>query len=140
MFRFHAGAGNRSFEFFRSLEAFNHRLSELAPRTSVIVFGDIQLPLRGVVDERFVERALRSVADGTEWTLARLTRTIAGSQSWFHCCSGTALAELESELRDAEVWGEQVALGPEPDWSEESDTVFSAVIPDPDGTARIGVY
>lgn len=140
LFRLHAGAGTGSFEILGSLEAFNLRLSELPPRTGVIVFGDVQLSSRGTVDDGFVERALRSIADGTEWTLARLTRTVLGNQSWFHTCSGATLAELESALRDSEFWGEQVAFGAEPDWLEDSETVFSAVIPDPDGTARTGVY
>lgn len=140
MFRFHAGAGSRSLEFFTSMDDLNRRMAELPPRTSVIVFAEPQFHWRGRVDEHFVSTALRDIADGTDWWLVRLTKTSAGSQSWFHDCSGNTHEELNTELRDEFCWGERVAVGHEPDWLDDSDTVFSAVTPDSDGAVRIGVY
>lgn len=140
LFRFHAAAGRISFEFFVSLDDFNNRLSELLPRTSVIVFGERQLPLRGLVNEAFISAARQSIADGSDWILVRLTQTTAGSHSWFHDTGGNSHEELESELRDEFCWGEMVALGPEPRRLEDTDTVISAVIPETDGAVRVGVY
>ncbi len=139
LFRFHAAAGSRSLEMFVSLEDFDERLSELPPRTSVIMFGEPQLPLRGMVDEQFVSAALRSFPDESDWLLVCRGKTTAGSQSWFHHCFGDSHEELEEELRER-CWGEEAAIGREPDWREDSDTVFSAVIPDDDGTVRVGTY
>ncbi len=140
LFRFHAAAGSISFEFFVSLDDFNNRLSELQPRTSVIVFGERQIPLRGVVDEAFISAARQSIADGSDWIVVRLTQITAGSQSWFHHTGDNSHGELESELRAEFCWGEMVAFGPEPDWFEDTDTVISAVTPETDGTVRVGVY
>lgn len=139
LFRFHAAAGSRSLELFVSLDDLDSRVSELPPKTSVIVFVKPQIPLRGTVDEQFVSTALRSLADGTGWLLVCLEKTFAGGQSWFHDCPGRSQEELEQELRE-QCWGQAVAIGREPDWSTDSDTVFSAVTPDDDGIARPGTY
>lgn len=140
LFRFHTGAGSKSFEFFVSLDDFNNCLSGLPPRTSVIVFGEPQLPLRGVVDEAFISAALQLIADGTEWRLVGLTQVTAGSQSWYHDFSDNSHEELERELRDDYCWAEMIAVGPEPDWFYDTDTVISAVTPERDGSVQVGVY
>lgn len=140
LFRFSHAAGSKSFEFFDSLNDFNNRLAELPPRTSVIVFGEPQLPLRGVVRDEFVSAALECIDEGTYWLVVRLSKTTLGSQSWFHHVIDDSLEELEAELRDEYCWAEMVAVGPEPDWLHDTDTVISAVVPERDGTVRIGVY
>ena len=138
VFRFSHSAGERSYEFFRDIESFRHRLRDLPPSTSVILFRDRQLALRGVVDDAFVAKAKQSVA-GRHWTIARTSPITMGSQSWFHNTDGDALEELEEELRDTYCWGQPVAVGEEPSWHDPRRTI-EALVPGPDGTVKRGVY
>lgn len=140
LIRLHGGGGNRSFEFFASYKRFTQRLSALPPRASVIVFKEQQLPLRGLVDEDFVIAAMNSIPDGSRWLVVGLTETTAGSQSWFHQTSGFSSNELDNELRDTYCWGQQVAVGIEPDINQVSDGMISGFVPDDDGMTRPGVY
>lgn len=139
VFRFHASAGARSYEFFASLEAFFHRIFELPPKTSVIVFRKAQFPIRGVTDNSLIERAKDVVPDGTEWAIVRTTPITMGSQSWFHVFEESSHVELENELRDEYCWGHPVAVGVEPDW-HNLEITFSAVKPHEDGRVERGIY
>ena len=127
LIRYHAAAGSRDFEFFRSFPAFLTRLAELPPRTCVIVFGECQLPLRGRVDDAFIAKALELVPDGVEWLAVGLSKTIAASRSWYHQADGMSHAELKEEL-DSQV-GAEFAVGLYPPWLEDAEFVISAVVP-----------
>lgn len=141
---FSYAAGLRSFEFFRDLESFRHRLRELPSRTSVVVFRDPQLPLRGIVDDEFVVEAKRWFMENhwirkKHWMVACMSMVTMGRASWFHHTDGSSLDELEEELRDGFCWGQPVAVGEEPNWFDLKRT-FDAIVPEPDGRVIIGAY
>jgi hypothetical protein len=131
-------AGSKDFEFYDSVDAFRARLTQLPPRTRVIVFGGRQLPLRGRVDESFIRRAEELVPDGAEFLVVRLELVRYGTTSWFPKSAGESHEELQESLQD--LYGEQVALGPYPPWLEDGEDVTSALIPNPDGSVTTGVY
>jgi len=138
MIRFSASGGAKSFEFFGSFISFQDRLASLPSRTCVIAFRDKQLPLRGVVDDDFTANALTLLPEGKEWLAAALSRTFAGSASWFDYGEGETKSELREELEARS--GESTAFGPYPPWLHDSEAVISAVVPDPDGTVVTGIY
>jgi len=138
LFRYPYAAGSKSFEFFSSYEAVLDRLSELPRRTSVIAFKQPQLPLRGVVDDGFIETCVRDIPDGSEFLLVETTRRVYGRASWFHDADGTTHAELCEALEDSR--GNAVAVGLYPPWLEEGLDVVSSYVPDEDGVVRPGAY
>jgi hypothetical protein len=140
MIRFHASAGAKSFEFFRSLEAFQDRLQDVPPRTCVIAFREPQLPLRGRADNEFIRQALTLMPDGAEFLVVALEKTTIGTASWFHDAAGESHAELVGALRDASCHGKLVAVGLYPPWLKDNEAVISAVVPDGDGIVTTGVY
>jgi hypothetical protein len=140
MIRFHAAAGAKSFEFFSSNDDFNKRLRSLSPRTCIIVFRDRQLPLRGTVDEEFIQRALAFVPDGVEFLVVALERATVGKGSWFHDAAGETHDELLEELRASACYGKQVACGLYPPWLEDNQAVISAIVPNEDGSVTVGAY
>src|ERR1700743_3100376 len=58
MIRYSRSAGGKEFELFSSFESLAERLNQLPPNTSVIAFGEPQLPLRGVVNADFISTCL----------------------------------------------------------------------------------
>src|SRR2546421_7398969 len=101
LIRYAYAAGNRDFEVIPTFKAFCARLAKLAPRTSITAFRDHQLPLRGVVDDAFIQACLAAIPDGTEYVVAETELTIAGSCSWFHHASGTSHKELRDSLENS---------------------------------------
>jgi len=138
--RFVSGAGSRSFEFFTAFDRFLERLAELNPADSVIVMRDKQLPLRGLVDEQFVADALSAIPDGADWLIACLAQTTMGKASWFHNYPGNNHTELADELRDDFCLGHHVAVGLEPSYMNDSDSIISAYVPNEDGAVTPGAY
>ena len=136
--RFNRGGGVCSFELLSSLPSFAARLGELRPRTFVSVFRDPQLPQRGRVDEAFIAAALASLPKGTEYLVAGLELTTAGSHSWFPYFAGTVPGDLRSDLEVC--FGELAGVGPFPDWTLGPDRVISAIVPDEDGSIHHGIY
>lgn len=138
MIRFHAAAGSKSFEFFDSFEAFRTELGQLPPRACVTVFRERQLPVRGRVDADFINQALASIPDGTEYLLVGLELITVGKAWWFYDSAGETHAELSEELEGQ--FGQLVAVGPYPPWLEDNEDIVSAVVPDSDGSIHTGVY
>jgi hypothetical protein len=138
MIRFHAAAGNKEFRLFTSVAAFESVVHALPPRTCVIVFAGKRVPIRGRVDEAFIDAATRVVPEGTEWLAVALAQTTLGKASWFHFADGSTHSELISELR--EELGQEFAVGPYPAWLNDSETVVSAVVPERDGSVVVGIY
>ena len=138
--RFAGGAGSRSFEFFTSIDAFIERIDELPPSASVTVLAELQLPIRGRVDDDFIQHACASIRDGDEWLIVCLDRITIGAASWYHDYAGDSNDELMGELRDEYCYGKIVAVGPYPAWLEDSRTVLTVFTPNPDGTVTIGAY
>ena len=139
LFRFHAGGGNRSYEFFKSSESFFDRVDELPPRTSVEVFRAPQFPIRGIADDVLIAEAKSRIPDGTDWAVVRTSLITMGSQSWYHDFEDSSHYGLENELRDEFCWGHPVAVGIEPD-RLDTKTVLSAVKPHEDGRVERGIY
>jgi len=138
LIRYSRAAGSKSFEIFTSFNHFRERLGAFPPQTSVTVFRERQLPLRGCVNDEFIGKCLCSVQDGSEFLVAETVLTTAGNQSWFH----HAVGESRQELRDAleGLRGKSVAVGKYPPWLEESHNVISAYVPTLDGRVIAGVY
>ncbi len=133
----HAG-GSKDFEFYLSFQSLLDKLRELPPLTSVIAFRQPQLPLRGVVDDLFIDRCLSSIPDGSEYLTAETVRRAAGRRSWLHHGAGMSHAELRDDLEESR--SSQVSAGLYPAWLEDTDDVISAVVPDEHGVVRLGVY
>jgi hypothetical protein len=138
LIRFRCGAGNVSFELFRSFEALSERIGKLPPGACITAFKRHQLPLRGVVDDDFITKSLAGIPDGEEYVMVETVLTVAGKLSWFHHGSGVSHAELLDDLHGSR--GVPVAVGLYPPLREDSDDVIDAVVPDPDGIVRAGPY
>ena len=138
MIRYSYAGGVKEFTFFNSFPAFQARLSALSPRTSIIVFRDKYLPLRGIVDHEFISAAIALVPDGAYWLVASLQLTTMGKATWRHEASGLTHTELREELEDQ--FGKDTAFGLHPPWLEDNEAVISAIIPEPDGSVVCGAY
>ncbi len=138
--RFAGGAGSKSFEFFTSIDALIRRINELPPSASVTVIAERQLPIRGRVDDDFIQRALTSNRHGDEWLIVCLDQIKMGAASWYHDFAGDSNEEMATELRDEYCYGNRVAVGPYPEWLEDSKTVITAYTPNPDGSVAVGAY
>lgn len=133
----HAG-GSKSFEFFSSFQSIADRICKLPPLTCVIAFKQPQLPLRGVVNDRFIASCLSSVPDGSEYLVLEIEQRVYGRASWFHHGEGESHAELREDLEESR--GVAVAVGLYPPWIEDNDDVISAVVPDEHGAVKSGTY
>jgi hypothetical protein len=136
--RYAAAGGAKSFEFFDSFEVFRARLNESPPKTCIVVFGERQLPLRGRVDNHFIEQALSLVPDGAEFVVAGLELMHVGKAAWFPDYAGETHVELREALEG--MLGELAAVGPYPPFWEDGEEVVFAVIPNPDGSVTCGPY
>jgi hypothetical protein len=130
--------GNTDIQLIPTFEAFRARLAQLRERDSVIVFRDHKLPLRGTVDDSFIERCLAAIPSGTEYVLVETELTTAGSQSWFHNDSGATHADLRESLDNSR--GRAVLVGEYLPWLRDSEGVIAAYVPDSDGVVRPGAY
>lgn len=128
-------AGAKDFLFFNNEEGLRKRLMNAPSGTSVIVFRQKQLPIRGAVDAELVEAALMTVPDGEEFLVVDLDVSVLG---YFHWTAGETRAELIKELTDRN--GKRVAVGIYPPWLYDTEDVMEAIVPDADGEVRRGVY
>jgi hypothetical protein len=138
LIRYSRAAGDKSFEFFTSFAALSERMHQLGPQTCITAFRRPQLPLRGVVDDAFIDACLRNIPDGSEFVVVETVRRTAGQYSWFHNAAGETQEELRESLEASR--GSPVAVGEYPPWLEDSPDVISGYVPDEDGVARTGVY
>lgn len=138
LIRYSRAAGNKDFEFFSSFAALSNRIRQLPPSTSIIAFGQTQLPLRGVVTDGFIASCMRAIPDGSEFLVLETTRRAYGKESWFHWKAGESHAELCEALKDSH--DVPVAVGLYPPWLSDTDDVISAIVPDEHGIVRVGTY
>jgi hypothetical protein len=139
LFRWPNAGGSKSFEFFRDFPAFMARLETAPRRTSIIVFREPQLPIRGLIDDELIRRAVDLVPESTEYLIAGLDLITMGKGSWYPDSAGETHQELIADLRD--WWsGQRVAVGRYPEWLEDSESVISAYVPDVDGAVRPAAY
>jgi hypothetical protein len=81
--------------------------------TDIEVFRDLQLPLRGVVDEAFIASAIDKIPDGQEYLLVTMdVRPGSRISRWGE------IGDSHTELRESleELRGSEVALGVCPDY------------------------
>lgn len=136
--RYSRAAGSKSFEFFTSFHSFSDRIRNLPEQTSVIVFRERQLPLRGVVGDDFINKCLSTIPDGTEFLIVETTKQTAGRHSWFHAEAGETHAELKDALEESR--NQSVAAGPHPAWWNDSPDVLVALVPDQYRSLTPGIY
>ena len=127
-------AGAKSFEFFDAAPALAERLAHLPPRTLVTVYRGRQLPLRGRVDEAFIEAAAGHLPPKAEYLVAGLDPVTYGGHSHLRFYAGEGQADLRADLGD--LAGERVAVGAYP----ADEPGVSATVPEADGTVVRGVY
>jgi hypothetical protein len=139
LIRWPNAGGSKSFEFFREMSALMARIAPLPERTSVIVFRQPQLPIRGRVDDELIRRALEHIPEDTEFLIAGLDLVTYGRYSYYTNASGESHDELVATLRD---WRQdhRVAVGRYPEWWEDTENVTSAYVPDMDGNVRLAAY
>ena len=139
LFRYAYSAGRKSFEFFSSPAPLFERLSKLQRRTSVTAFRQAQLPVRGIVNDEFIELCMRAVPEGSEFLVVETVQRTAGRMSWFHDMAGETHAELREALEASK--GIPVAVGLYPRfWLDDGPDVVTAYVPDEDGVIRPGAY
>lgn len=138
--RFHACAGNKSWEFYGSYELLEQRLLDLPAQTSVIIFQEHEFDLKGRVDKDFIKRAIDKVKNQSDWMLIWLEKVVYGSVSWFRNEWGQTSDELKEELLDEEIFGKLVVVGKEPDWIDDHEGLIAAVVPHVDGSVQCGIY
>ena len=143
LFRYARAAGKKDFLFINNMDLFRSEVESLPVDTSIVVYGDRQLPLRGTVDSEFIRRAVEFIPDGSEYLVLCLERTIHDYRPhhyWESCddSAGETHAELIEALNDYR--GRQVAVGLWPPWPEQRSTSFEAYVPDASGMIRPGPY
>lgn len=138
MIRYSHMAGAKSFEFFTKYHAAMQRILHLPARTSVVIFRDPQLPLRGKVDDKFIRAAKSLLKDGEEFLVVGTEPEVLEKCRWFPEASGETHEELEIALRD--MTGKSVAVGKYPPWLVDSDAVASAVMQNDDGLELVRAY
>jgi hypothetical protein len=135
LIRYSRRAGAKEFEFVHSRVELHALLQRLPPATSVILFRQRQLPLRGVVDEPLAEAALAVIPDGEEFMLFSGG---PGSELGGNFCAGETHQELRQLLDEHR--GKWVATGLYPPWLHDTDDAIEAITPQEDGSILRGIY
>lgn len=139
LIHFSSAGGAKSFEFFYSLQEFKARLNELPSKTWIDVFEDKQLPLRGKVDEQFIDLALREIPEHENGNLVTgLDLATYGAASWHHFLWGNDLEDLRENLEFCR--DQRVAVGIFPWWIDNPSQIVSAIVPEADGSLIVGIY
>ncbi|CAN5143459.1 hypothetical protein BH09PSE6_BH09PSE6_11450 [soil metagenome] len=123
-----SGSGEKEFVFCRDFPAFERQTRSLPAQSRVTVYRDRQLPLRGTVDDAYVQAALAQVPDGAEWLVTALRPMRAGTLSWYPNASGSNHEDLIDDL--LEFHGDQAAMGEHPPSNGNGEQVATAVVPD----------
>jgi len=131
-------AGNKEFRFFSSFAGLWKELRRQNPQTRVTAFRLRQLPLRGRVDDEFIDLCLSHIPNGREFLITETIPTTYGKYSSFSQEAGETSEELRESLEKSR--GKPVAVGEYPDWQEDNSDVIRAYVPDADGVARAGCY
>lgn len=143
LFRYRAAAGSRDFMFINEMKLLETKLKELPAHTHVVLYGGHQLPVRGQVNDSFIQRVLGAIPNGSEYLVLCLEKTIYDYRPhhyWesFKDSAGESHAELIESLEDFR--GRLVAVGLWPPWPDESELSFEAYVPDESGLIVPGPY
>jgi hypothetical protein len=136
--RYRCGAGSREYRLFSSYGALLQWIQEAPAGACVTIFKNPDFPIRGIVDEKFIESCLQTFPEGAEYLMIETTNTVAGKLSWYHYGSGTSRAELKDDLENS--IGIPVVVGYHPEMSAGPEEALDGVIPDADGIVRRGPY
>jgi hypothetical protein len=129
-------AGGREYFWFSDFAVWAECLKRFPPQTDLIVFRDNQFPVRGIVDERLILRALALIPDNTE---AMVTDQLEPPNDRISVWACDTHRELIEALHD--FAGNPAAIGLYAPWHEpDNDRMISALVPLPDGTLKRGVY
>jgi hypothetical protein len=129
-------AGAREYFWFSDFAVWAERLKRFPPQTDLIVFRDNQFPLRGIVDEPLIHRALALIPEDTE---AMVTNQLEPSNDRISVWACDTHRELTEALQD--LIGNPAAVGSYAPWHEpDNDHMISALVPLPDGTLKRGAY
>jgi hypothetical protein len=71
-------AGGRDFLLINSIDTFRSLLANPTGRMHVVVYRGYQLPLRGVVDDDFIQRALAFIPENDEYLILGLDHQCIG--------------------------------------------------------------
>jgi len=122
--RYLRAAGAKDYAFIKTRSEFAALVASVPNGTDIIVFRDLQLPLRGRVTAEFVARAKACVADGAEYLFVRMRPKKSGDLRLFGEM-GDLHATLEEDLGDES--GEEVAFGACPRFIDaDNETKISA--------------
>lgn len=117
-------SGHKDFLFCRTQAEFLKLIEVVPIGTDTIVFERMQLPLRGIYSDTFIERALEAVPDGGEYLIARTTRFELSNLDTSGVM-GDSHAGLKEDLR--EFLGQAVAFGPCPNFvAPDNKSMISA--------------
>lgn len=134
--RYSATAGNKDCFWFSDYDSFYHTIEKFPANADVIVFEDNQFPLRGIVDEAFIQNILSTFPDNTELSFVDKITPSNGLIDLYYCDSHR---DIKESL--AEFYGEPIAIGLKSQWwRNDSDIMISALVPLADGTLKRGVY
>ena len=143
LFQYRAAAGSRDFMFINDMKLLETKLKEVSAHTHVVLYGGAPLPIRGQVDDAFIQRVLGAVPDGSEYLVLCLERTIYDYRPHYYWESfpesaGESHAELIESLD--QFRGRLVAVGLWPPWPNEGGVGFEAYVPDEAGIIMPGPY
>ncbi len=117
-------AGSKDYGFIANTREFETLVSVLPIGTDIIVFRKNQLPIRGIVDEPFIETALAEIEDGTEFLIVETSPEKEGD-SRLHGTIGDSHDDLIESLND--YIGMPVSLGPCPHFNDpDNEDMISA--------------
>lgn len=136
--RFRCGAGSREYRLFSSFSDLHEMIQKAPNGACITVFRNPKLPLRGVVDDIFIESCLAAIPDGAEYLMFETVPVVAGKHSWYHYGSGETLAALKDDLQESV--GLPVVVGYHPSMSARPTEAVDGVVPDADGMVRAGPY
>jgi hypothetical protein len=118
-------AGAREYFWFNDFVVWTQRLKRFPPQTDVIVFRDNQFPLRGIVDEPLIHRALALIPEDTEAMVTDQLEPSNDNISFWYCDTHR---ELTGTLQD--LVGDPAAIGLYAPWHEpDNDHMISALVP-----------
>lgn len=142
LFRYPYAAGSKDYNFFHKIDEFMEAIRKLRSRTWVISYGEPQLPLRGVVDETFIDQALDLIPDGREYLILCIEKTVLNSPHFHSEYHDDCAGETHEELRESleRFRGRPVGVGLFPPWADENEQTKDAVVADEDGEVRSAAY
>ena len=106
--RYLRAAGSKDFAFCHTRSEFELLVDTVGIGTDIVVFREPQLPLRGIVDQQFLEAACQAIPDGSEYLL--VSKEVKGDRQ---VCHFVDIGECHTELRESlnELFGTAAAIG-----------------------------